>query len=112
MEVDGQVVDLHGEATLTAIEVACLPSVELILRFRDAEGQPARLTFGAVTELSFRQDEDDANGPLVQAWEPDLVETFYGVEFEGREHGRGWFEVRAITGVLTFAAGSVTFRRS
>ena len=111
ISVEGQVVDLHNEATLTAIEIACLPSVELAFRFRNADGRGAALTFGAVTELRFCQDEDDGASPLADTWEPEVVETFFGVEFTEVEHGRGRFEVGTITGTLTFAANSVTFNQ-
>lgn len=107
---EGQVIDLHNEATLTAIEIVCLPLAELTLRFRKADGRAAALTFGAVTDLRFCQDRDDGAVPFVGTWDPEAVETFYGVEFTEMKNGGGRFEIGTIIGTFTFAARSVHFR--
>jgi hypothetical protein len=107
--VDGVVVDLHNDATLTSIEILCRPVVELVLRFTHDDGRRAALTFGAVTDLRFVQDERDGTSEFASGWDPERDETFYGAEFHGRGGEVGEFTVNTITGTLTFACSRVAF---
>jgi hypothetical protein len=101
-------VDLHNDATLEVIEFPCRPNLEVVLRFHDSNDKYFRLRFSGVLDLVFQQDPDDRIQGA-RDWNPEDVETLYGIEYlEGNSTPSGVFTVATILGSMHFRAAEVS----
>jgi hypothetical protein len=102
-------IDLHNFTTLEAIELPCVPRLEVRLRFHDTHGRHFQLVFWNALGFNFQQDPEDTL-PGSRYWDPEVVSTFYGIDYvETGSTPPGWFNLQTILGDAEFRAAGVHF---